>query len=104
MMAPLSPEERQKLHKLYSQQRIEQLQGLQEMARTGDGIDSETLAELANADLGRKVVQAQARPTSAQHQVRGEAAYIERQLREQGNDIGHIPDEEEASKSKKMGV
>ena len=104
MMAPLSPEERQNLHKLYSQQRIEQLEGLEEMGRTGDGIDSETLAELANADLGRKVVQAQARPTSAQHQVRGEAAYIERQLREQGNDIDHIPDEEEASKSKKMGV
>ena len=54
------------------------------MAKTGDGIDSETLAELANADLGRKVVQAQAPPTTSQHQVRSEAAYIERQLREEG--------------------
>ena len=48
------------------------------MAKTGDGIDSETLADLANPDLGRKVVQAQAPSTSSQHQVRSEAAYIER--------------------------
>ena len=78
MMASLSPEERQNLHQLYSQQRIDQLEGLRQMAKTGDGIDSETLAELANADLGRKVVQAQAPSTSSQHQVRSEAAYIER--------------------------
>ena len=74
------------------------------MGNTGDGIDSETLGELANADLGRKVVQAQSRPTSSQYQVRGEAAYIKQVRREQGDDIDHIPNENEHSKSKKMGI
>ena len=72
------------------------------MAKTSGDIDSETLSELANADLGRTIEQAKSRPTSSQHQVRSEAAYIERQLREQGNDIDHISDEEEISKSRKM--
>ena len=103
-MAALSPEERENLHKLYSQQRIDQLENLQKIAKTGDGISSETLAELANADLGSKVVQAQSPPTTSQHQVRSEAAYLERQLREDGIDIDTIEDEDKALKSKKMGV
>ena len=74
------------------------------MAKTSDGIDNETLKELAQADLGRSVVQAKALPTSSQDQVRGEAAYIERQLRERGLDVNNIPNEAESAKSKKMGV